>query len=120
MTFEPVFEIGSMPGLMDEFSRHSGIMTNFSISKMESRLYGPEAGILSAGSRWCAEGSSRDPGVPPVGAEAWLGYGLGPGSTNVAGWEDGWVVPTRYTTLPVPTPCTHPVYRPPVHPMNDA
>ena len=39
VTFGPVFELGSMTGLMDENRQHSGIMTNFRIFRAESRLY---------------------------------------------------------------------------------
>ena len=34
---EPLFETGSMPGLIRTFRRHSGLYTNFKIYKMESR-----------------------------------------------------------------------------------
>ena len=39
--FEPVFETGSMAGLMTLFSRHSLEWTNFRIYNPESRLIGP-------------------------------------------------------------------------------
>ena len=59
MTFEPVFEIGSMPGLIALFSRHSGIMTNFKILVLESRLYWSWEGIAECEELGCAEGPAR-------------------------------------------------------------
>ena len=41
MLLRPVFETGSMAGLMTDFRRHSGLMTNFSIFRAESRPYWP-------------------------------------------------------------------------------
>ena len=53
MTSEPVFESGTMAGLIDEKRRHSGIWTNFKIYLMKSRLYWSREAYLSARSQVC-------------------------------------------------------------------
>ena len=60
MTFGPLFEIGTMAGLMSPFSRHSGILTNFRIIEAESRPYWLQVG--TGGEQVC--GRPAGPGVP--------------------------------------------------------
>ena len=84
MTFRPVFQTGSMPGLINIFSRHYGFMTNFSILLMESRLYWLRGGYLSA----------RSPGVRRARGPECLG-----GRRNAClgtGWVLAMVGPWQY------------------------
>ena len=55
----PLFETGTMAGLMDFFSRHSRIITNFKIYIPESRHIGVRGGISECGEPRCAEGPGR-------------------------------------------------------------
>ena len=100
------FEIGSMPGLMATFRRHSGFMTNFSIFRAESRRYWPQYGC---GSQVCGGGQTGLRSAWGHGSTR-IWDGLGPGNTNPGCWEGS----TRYSTLPVPTRCT----TPPPHPAG--
>ena len=54
MTYERLFEIGTMAGLMALFSRHSRLLTNFRIFEAESRP-------VASGEEQVCGGSSRDP-----------------------------------------------------------
>ena len=78
MTFRPVFETGSMTGLITLFSRHSGFLTNFSIFIMESRLIGSRRAYTGCGS----QGVRRGPGGP---LEC-------PGDTVLRAWDSGWAL----------------------------
>ena len=74
----PVFEIGTMAGLMTVFRRHSVIMTNFSIFMAESRPYWVQEGISAgAGAGVC--------GGPGTGLEC-------PGDTVMPAWATGWAL----------------------------
>ena len=99
MVLGPVFEIGSMTGLMSLFSRHSEIMTNFSIYMAESRPYWPQVGC---GSPRCAEG--------PAGAwSAWEDT-VGAGLLLVGPWQyHGGLLGSTSPLYPpgIPTPGTH-------------
>ena len=108
VTSEPLFDIGTMAGLIMLFSRHSGILTNFRIFDLESRLIGPEAGY----------GECEEPGVRrgpdralecPVDADNALWGLVGPWQYQCSGVRvlGGWwrVVPTQYPPSP-PTPGT--------------
>ena len=76
MVLEPVFEIGTMPGLIMLFRRYSGILTNFRIIEAESRPDWLQEG--HAGSR-CAEG--------PAGAWSACGRAIWPGIPMVGPWQ---------------------------------
>ena len=100
MIIEPVFDIGSMTGLMTLFGRHSGIMTNFSIFMTESRPYWSQGDREEPGVRRAQPG----PGVPGGRVIAGIWHWLGPGNTNARVY--GWVLPSTPTPgipLPVPT-----------------
>ena len=65
MLFGPVFEIGTMAGLMMELGRHSGLWTNFKILDPESRpisLQGPYVSARSPGVRRDPAGVLECPG----------------------------------------------------------
>ena len=117
MTFERVFETGSMPGLMGVFSRHSGIWTNFKILLVESRPYWSWGGVIGWPVLWVlcrppAATLTHPPGytlrghhgtLPSTPREAPRAGPVGP-----RGWTCGECVPvpwgsTRYTHLVVPT-----------------
>ena len=102
MTYEPVFETGSMAGLMALFRRHSGLLTNFSIFLEISpllvlrRVLRAQAGM----GRKAGPGRDRSPMTAGLSGVRQSWYWLGPGNTNggrVAGY---------------------PVYHPPSHPTT--
>ena len=106
MTLGPVFETGSMAGLMTLFGRHSSVMTNFKIYYPESRPIGARRGLATGagaavcGGAWRALECCRD--------TVQQGYGTG---WALAIPINGWVGGTRYTPpgttqLPAP-PGTH-------------
>ena len=63
MVLEPVFDTGSMAGLMTLFGRHSVIWTNFKIYLMESRPIGTRWGLAPREEAKVCGGPSG-PGVP--------------------------------------------------------
>ena len=75
MTFGPVFETGTMAGLMTLFGRHPGVLTNFRILYPESRLYWLQEGYLSARSLGCAEGPAGAWSAPGGRRNACTGMG---------------------------------------------
>ena len=58
MTFGPVFDIGSMAGLITLFGRHSGLWTNFSIFEVRSRPYWSQEEYIECEEPGCAEGAA--------------------------------------------------------------
>ena len=115
---EPVFDTGSMPGLIKLFRRHSGFSTNFRIFSLESRLIGSGRAILSARSHGVRRGSAgalechggrRPAGQIVVGP--WQ-YQCTPGC-RLGGYRRVLyrvlpLPPTRYCTTPGTTPPTAP------------
>ena len=108
VVFEPLFETGTMAGLIKLFGRHSEIMTNFSIFMIESRPYGStrtgEEQVCGGPwhRAWSACGVLTDTGwtlaIPIYGY--WVGT--------------GWVLYPGIPTHPVPHCRTTPVH-PPAH-----
>ena len=125
MTFGPVFETGSMTGLINEKRRHSRIMTNFKIYTMESRPYGSRRANLSARSPGVRRPSGpeclggRRPAMPvslspshatlrpPLPAALWTS-GAGCGMRAGLAWSVG---STRYSPPTGIPPSQYPTYR---------
>ena len=106
---DPLFDIGSMTGLMTLFWRHFAVWTNFKILLAESRPYWLQVGLPTGAG---AAGVRRPQGGPEClqgHGNAWQYHWLGPGNTN----PRRWVVPSRYTLLVVPSR-HHPGYASPL------